>query len=280
MARVFNEAAWKSDKVLGIKPAEWIPEYSWLYSIALVDGTFEASPRQLWMAAYVGRPDWNPDKVSLLLDELDRVGLLQRATDENGKVWGRWVGSERFLPSKEHVDSHRYKKGRPDLFRQRSADAARQQSSVALDSPEQRQNSAGESRLGVGLEVEVELGKGEGRGVDLVCAHGSENEKPAKAKTASLPSSLQTPTATATAAPTPLPFKRIRTAAIPATDDREQQRVDSSVAEWAAELAARPSCPGCGGKHPDPSPACTLASTTMRKNDGTKFSLLRPLTTG
>src|SRR5271157_4138617 len=68
-ARVFNEAAWKSEKVLSINPAEWIPEYAWLYSIALVDGTFEASPRQLWMAAYVGRPDWNAEKVAQLLDE-------------------------------------------------------------------------------------------------------------------------------------------------------------------------------------------------------------------
>jgi hypothetical protein len=265
MARVFSEAAWKSDKVLGISPAEWIPEYSWLYSIALVDGTFEATPRQLWMAAYVGRPDWTPEKVGLLLDELERVGLLRRAKDENSKVWGWWVGSERFLPSKEHVDSHRYKRGRRDLFpqeRRSSAGAAPEQSSAAPDSPEQRQNSAGESRLGVG--VGSRFGEGKGGGVGSGAAKASENEQrqePVKSDGGASFSNTVEPTpkqpqpqtqpqpedfanrldyavACANAGVVPKTRPPRRAAAL-SEEEYSEEKTARAVAEFAAELAAR-----------------------------------------
>ncbi len=116
--RLFSESAWKSEKIDKIEPVQWRAEYAWLYSIALADGTFEAAPKLVWSAAYAhARPDWDSSKVGELLDELERVGLLERATDENGKVWGHWVGSEPFLPSPERIKKSRYKVGRGDLFR-------------------------------------------------------------------------------------------------------------------------------------------------------------------
>jgi len=116
MARIFSEDAWKSDKISRIEPASWRPEYAWLYSIALADGTFEADAHKVWAAAYACvRPDWNHRKVEKLLKELERVGLLLLATDEHEKLWGLWVGAEKHLPSKSHRD--RYKCGRLDLFR-------------------------------------------------------------------------------------------------------------------------------------------------------------------
>jgi hypothetical protein len=258
MARVFNEAAWKSDKVLNIQPAEWIPEYAWLYSIALVDGTFEASPRLIWMAAYAGRLDWDASKVGQLLDELERVGLLARTKDETGKVWGRWVGSEKFLPSKAHVDSHRYKKGRSDLFAV--------QSSAALDNPEQRQDSAGMSRLGLGVgvgvgsdsELEKESGVDVGFGFDSA-AKGSEKEQRNPNPKSECVFSSATPTPKPRATPTAK--KQVLSP--------DEYRTAKAVEDWKAELAAREPCPGCGSPHLNPSPSCDLASklsNTSRKH--------------
>src|SRR5438094_4701928 len=116
-ARVFSEAAWSSQKIAQIEPPEWRGEYAWLYPIALVDGTFEADARRLWAAAYATiRTDWDAAKVVLLLDEFERVGLLRRAKDENGRTWGYWVGSDKFGPTKASIKKARYKTGRLDLF--------------------------------------------------------------------------------------------------------------------------------------------------------------------
>jgi hypothetical protein len=175
-ARVFSESAWRSEKVLNIQPASWIPEYSWLYSLALADGTFEAAPRLVWMTAYVGRPDWTVEQVSKLLDELERVGLLERRADENGKVWGRWVGSEKFLPTNTQIEQCRYKTGRGDLFEawaHRAAPAPRRSSNV-------QQHAATSSNklhvLGVGVGEGCGIGTGLGTGLDSA-AKSSENEQ-------------------------------------------------------------------------------------------------------
>lgn len=167
-ARVFSEDAWKSEKVLNIQPAAWIPEYAWLYSIARADGTFEAAPRLVWMAAYVGRSDWNVEQVGKLLDELERVGLLRRSKADDGKVWGFWVGSEKYGPSKERIEKARYKKGRSDLFA--NSDGAAQE----------QHGAAPRSTALHGLGVGVGLGEGEGKGNGLGsdAAKSSENEQP------------------------------------------------------------------------------------------------------
>jgi hypothetical protein len=117
MPRYFSETAWKSEKVDAIKPVEWKPEYAWLYALSLADGTFEAAPKRVWSEAYsFTRADWDVVKVGRLLDELERVGLLIRRTDEHGKVWGKWVGAEKFLPSEARCKALRLKTGRKDLF--------------------------------------------------------------------------------------------------------------------------------------------------------------------
>jgi hypothetical protein len=116
-ARVFSETAWGSEKIGKIEPSEWRAEYAWLYSIAMVDGTFIAEPARIWAAAYaLVRPGWDVAKVGQLLDEFQRVGLLERAKAEDGKTWGRWVGSENFQPKPERIKKAGYKQGRPDLF--------------------------------------------------------------------------------------------------------------------------------------------------------------------
>jgi len=244
-ARVFNECAWKSEKVLNIKPAEWIPEYSWLYSIALADGTFEASPRQIWMAAYALRPDWTIDKVGKLLDELERVGLLERATDENGKVWARWIGSEKFLPTKESMEAHRYKQGRFDLFPK----AQLRRRSAAPSSASAVQSSAELRGLGLGLGVGSGLGKGTGIGTGFdSAAKDSENEncKSKPASNASVSNSKPKNRRTAVLSPDDYMLKR------------DEEETAALVAAAWPNGDPRPLCAKCGLKHwDDPNWDCT-----------------------
>jgi len=117
MARVISEKIWHSSKLANVQPQEWRPEYAWLVAIAYVDGTFEADPRDIWARAYAySRPDWSAEKVAQLLDEFERVGLLQRITDKDGRVWGFWTGSDNFTPPPSKK-SH-YKAGKRSLFSQ------------------------------------------------------------------------------------------------------------------------------------------------------------------
>lgn len=172
MARVFSEAAWKSEKIDNIQPVEWRPEYAWLYSLALADGTFEAAPKLVWSAAYACvRPDWNITKVGQLLDELVRVGLLIRTQDETGKVWGRWVGSEKFLPTPERCKTKRYKTGRRDLFTNDGAAPPQHQDGTAAAPPQHPQG------LGVGVGVGVGFESDSDSDQVLKAAMSSENEQ-------------------------------------------------------------------------------------------------------
>jgi hypothetical protein len=119
MARVFSEKAWHSTKVSNINPKEWRPEYAWLVAVAYVDGTFEADPQDIWARAYAyARPDWSAEKVAQLLNEFERVGLLQRTKDEEGRIWGFWTGADKFTPSPSQK-SH-YKAGKRSLFNDKS----------------------------------------------------------------------------------------------------------------------------------------------------------------
>jgi hypothetical protein len=124
MARVVSEKLWTSEKLRYVQPPEWRSEYAYLLPISLADGTFECDPHRIWSQAYSYlREDWNAEKVGRLLDEFCRVGLLWRAEDENGRLWGFWVGSEKFLPSKERCKKKRYRVGRADLFEEYSGAA-------------------------------------------------------------------------------------------------------------------------------------------------------------
>jgi len=277
MARVFSESAWKSDKIFNIKPIEWRAEYAWVYSIALADGTFEASARLVWMAAYASiRPDWDVEKVGQLLDEFERVGLLRRATDTDSKVWGWWVGSDKFLPTPERCEKKRYKTGRRDLFT--SAGAAPTQPRCSPDAPPEQPRRSPAIGVGVGRGCGEGLGKGKDVGVDCAAKDSENEQQPEQVKSveASSPNTVET-----TATPRPedftnrmdygtachnagvMPvsraeFKRRRPVLPPAEYTMEKMvaaasvsrpSVDAAVASFAAELAARAPCPRCGIKH-------------------------------
>lgn len=110
-----GEALWRSDKLSKIEPPEFRAEYANLIPLALADGTFEANPRRVWADVYsYNRPDITLEVVEELLDELERVGLLIRRTDDAGKVWGKWTGIESRLPSDSTKD--RYKSGNINIF--------------------------------------------------------------------------------------------------------------------------------------------------------------------
>jgi hypothetical protein len=236
MARVFNEAAWKSDKVFSIQPVEWRAEYAWLYSIALADGTFEASSRLVWLAAYASvRPDWDQDKVARLLDELERVGLLQRASAEDGKVWGRWVGSEKFLMSEERCLKLRLKMGRRGIFltasEQLRSPATEELSSSVGAATQQLRVERG---VGVGVERERE------RGVEA--AKDSKNDQPDKNPKAGSVDSLGLEA-------TPLTPQKQRHKPLLSREEYGEQKTARAVAELAAEVTGRPRCPVCQIPH-------------------------------
>lgn len=115
-SRVFNgERFWNSDKVKQVQPSSFRPEYAALFALALSDGTFEAGPEKVFAQCYAyNRDGWTVRRVTKLLDEFERVGLLQRRTDPEGKVWGFWTGCEDTLPSKS--EAFKYKAGKKFLF--------------------------------------------------------------------------------------------------------------------------------------------------------------------
>ena len=114
-ARILNEAIYHSKKIANVQPPEWRAEFAWLLALSNTDGTFEADPRSVWAQAYAfARPDFTSDKVAQLLDEYERVGLLRRAQDTEGRLWGFWVGSDNFQPPPSK--RNHYKKGPRDLF--------------------------------------------------------------------------------------------------------------------------------------------------------------------
>src|SRR5579864_765940 len=154
--RVFSDAAWTSDKVKAL-PEEFRAEYSWIYSLALCDGTFECDAHKVWAQCYAparkiaGKGGFTVDKVEELLQELVRVGLLLVENDAQGKRWGYWVGSEKFLPPRAHW--HKYKRGKGFLFG--NPDDVRTESVPSTE----------DSRKTSSIGLCVGLGSGLGRGI-------------------------------------------------------------------------------------------------------------------
>ena len=113
---VDGEAVWTSDKLAKVEPLEFRAEYTNLLPLAEADGTFEANARRVWKEVYsYNRQDITVDLVEDILDEFERVGMLLRKKDEDGKVWGYWVGIESRLPSISQRD--KYKPGKASLFK-------------------------------------------------------------------------------------------------------------------------------------------------------------------
>jgi hypothetical protein len=94
---VDGEGLWRSDKLARVEPPRWRAEFANLLPLAFANGVFEANPRRIWATAYsYNRADVVPEEVEAILNELERVKMLFRWSDQGtGKVWGYWVGSER-----------------------------------------------------------------------------------------------------------------------------------------------------------------------------------------
>jgi hypothetical protein len=117
---VDGDALWRSDKLAQVQPPSFRGEYANLIPLALADGTFECTARRVWADVYsYNRPDITIETVEQILDEFERVGLLERKA--NGKVWGKWVGIDSRLPPESHRS--RYKSGAPELFDELQTDS-------------------------------------------------------------------------------------------------------------------------------------------------------------
>jgi hypothetical protein len=90
---VDGEAIWLSDKIGLVEPPQYRAEFATLVPLMNGYGTFECSAKVIWAKVYTcNRPDITLAEVAKILDEYQRVGLLFR-WEENGKVYGHWVGS-------------------------------------------------------------------------------------------------------------------------------------------------------------------------------------------
>jgi hypothetical protein len=245
MARIINEAAYHSKKISNVQPPEWRAEFAWLLPLSTVDGTFEADPRDVWSKAYAyARPDWTPDKITQLLDEFERVGLLRRTQDPDGRVWGFWVGSDNFQPKPSHLS--RYKVGKRSLFGAVPTTSPSTPDDVPNASPSTPENIP--TGLGVGLGVGVGFEKEKEQESDLDSAPmSSENENSNEEHSNSNPKSVSAEVLSPT--PTPTPKTRLRKVVPRAEYEAKKEEKDFAaerqssaavVAEFAAELASRP----------------------------------------
>jgi hypothetical protein len=245
MARVISEKIWHSTKIANIEPKEWRPEYAWLVAIAFVDGTFEADARDVWARAYAySRPDWSAEKVAQLLDELERVGLLQRVTDADGRVWGYWTGSEKFTPPPSKWKH--YRSGKLDLFtagvHKVSTDAAQGIEQVHTEG----ELCAGSTCIGVGVGSSTRTCSCTGTCVCKATKNSETalQEQPQKQEREREAFTSKPNTAEATATP-----KSERKRPVLSEHDFGRQKVSASLAEEMAEYEARPLCSKCGFKH-------------------------------
>lgn len=109
-----GEALWASGKISQVEPERYRAELAWLIPLAMARGTFECSPRVIWGRCYaVNRPDWTVEDVTKLLDEFQRVKLLFRWQEPDGKHWGYWVGVEKpgRLPSAARLKERHEREG-------------------------------------------------------------------------------------------------------------------------------------------------------------------------
>src|SRR5437867_9380426 len=102
-----GEGVWQSDKLAKVEPPEYRVEYTWLLPLALDNGTFEYSARNIYARCYAAcRPDMTLKDVETILAEFERCGLLFRYVSEGGKAWAFWTGIDRAgrlpAPSQRH----------------------------------------------------------------------------------------------------------------------------------------------------------------------------------
>lgn len=280
-ARILNEAIYRSKKIANVQPPEWRAEFPWLLALSNTDGTFEADPRSVWSQAYAfARPDWTPEQVGQLLDEFERVGLLLRTQDADGRLWGYWVGSDNFQPPPSK--RNHYKKGPRDLFgatKNEPENAAAASPAKPLCTPgADNVNTQGtmqqpefdsdvELRCDLDYDYDSELKR---------APTSSENEQQPKQEQVKNASSEEQDLSPRTVAPKPEAFtNRIEYGAachaagvlpvsraafksrevLPKDEylhEKGKEKTDRDIAEWKAEIEAREPCPVCKVKHPKP----------------------------
>lgn len=101
-----GEALWGSSKIAAL-PVWAKAEFANLLPLALANGVFECEERQIWARVYsFNRPEMTVDQVGQILGVLEKVGLLGRWQDKNGKNWGYWIGIHKSgrLPSPSRID--------------------------------------------------------------------------------------------------------------------------------------------------------------------------------
>jgi hypothetical protein len=142
--RIISDKTWKSRKIREVQPVTYRPEYAWLIPMFEDKGVCEFDPEAIYFQAYgVARPDWTLDGVKSLLEELVRVGLYHRFTNEN-RTYLFLVGSHEkgLLPK----PSERYSKlPVPDV-----AAIARAASASAAGDPREIATGLGLDRYGEG----------------------------------------------------------------------------------------------------------------------------------
>lgn len=93
---VDGDAVWKSMRLKKVEPPKYRAEFANLLPLALANGTFEVDPELVWAQVFAfNRPDVTPDDVVAMLDQFEKVKMLFRYEDEQGKSWGYWVGIEK-----------------------------------------------------------------------------------------------------------------------------------------------------------------------------------------
>jgi hypothetical protein len=243
MARIINEAAYHSKKISNIQPPEWRAEFAWLLPLSTVDGTFEADPRDVWSRAYAfARPDWTPDKVAQLLDEFERVGLLRRTQDPDGRVWGFWVGSDNFQPKPSHLS--RYKVGKRSLFGDVPTASHSTPDDMPTTSPSTPENIPTGLGVGFGVGVGFEKEQEQESGFDSA-PMSSEDDQPQEQSNSNHKSVCEVLSPT----PTPTPKTRLRKVVPRAEYESKkeekdaadhQKKTDDLLSELKAEFANRP----------------------------------------
>jgi hypothetical protein len=108
-----GERVWNSRKIAILKP-EHRAEYSWIYPLALANGVFECSARNVFFTCYKNRPEVDLAKTQQILDDFAAVGLLFRWKEPDGSEWGYWTGAHAqygVLPAESRVKDGHYTLG-------------------------------------------------------------------------------------------------------------------------------------------------------------------------
>lgn len=79
---------WTSSKLAQVQPPEIRGDYAWQLPLSLGNGVFECDPTLVWATAYsFNRPEITVEMIKQMHNEFERVGLLGRWQEPDGKWW-------------------------------------------------------------------------------------------------------------------------------------------------------------------------------------------------